>query len=203
MDFFSKRIIWVCFCILILALTFVLRGSAPMDPPRSTPRAAPQPTPTPPARAAVPEIRPTAGRSLVQALASEAVRPLSEPVAPVDLTLPYPFEPGRRGVLDPAGLAEVLDRFYGAALPAGWRLRRLRLPGGGRFELEFEERGRPLSLQGALETHGGMAELVLDAATLRETLGLDTEGPLRLSMPLPPGMDTLDLEGGRAIVNGR
>ena len=94
-------------------------------------------------------------------------------------------------------LTEVLVRFYGAALPDGWRLADLRLPGDGRFELDLDAAGTPLFLTGALIGHDGVAQI--------QVQGIGPEGsePTLLSVALPPGVVELELQPGVAIVNGR
>jgi hypothetical protein len=109
-----------------------------------------------------------------------------------DLSEPYPFTPGETVGLDAPDLLEVLKRFYGAVLPKGWRVERLELPGGGRFELSVDAAGETVVLSGELTGTNGYANVTLD-----------DPGKSSLTIALPPGMESIELTRDAARINRR
>jgi hypothetical protein len=180
---------------LAAGLALWMRAGPQPDPPRAAP--ATEARADVRSAAAVPQI-PEAQRPSEPQPPASRKWPRPAPAAPAaDLSSPYPFEPGQAATLSPGELLDVLGRFYGAALPEGWTLEALRLPGGGRFELDLSAEGRHLTLYGELRGQRGLADLAVEGSGLAEA------GPLHLSLPLPPGVNELALEEGRALVNAR
>jgi len=68
----------------------------------------------------------------------------------------------------------------------------LDLPGDGRFEVRVDAQGTPITLRGRLEAEDGYAHLTLEG-----------EPEKKLTVPLPPGIESIKLTRGAARINRR